>query len=334
MLSRRKVLAATAGGLAVTAAPAVAAQDTLKSLVDEQAAKLTGYDTVGIGAFRGRAEYSVKGDAIFQIGSITKTFTAVSLAIATRFGLANLDDPLTRHLPKRFPVPSGITLKQLATHTSGLPRLPTGMLEDPELDLRDPYAHIDEAKLIEYLRQTTLTSEPGTKYDYSNLGGGLLALALRRDYAEMVRNWITRPLRLKDISTTVTDRRRKVQGYDHNGAPTPDWQLPLLAGMGGLYGTVDDLLAYCRAHIELPSRALKLAQQQHFTDGTNRLGLGWHLYTLPRSGDIVAHDGGTGGFSAITAFSPSRRTGVAVIVNKFNALNEVTTAAVELLEAL
>ncbi|MET0234613.1 MAG: serine hydrolase domain-containing protein [Kibdelosporangium sp.] len=334
MPSRRSVLAATLGGLAVTANPASAGESRLKSLVEEHHKKITGFRTVGIGAFRGREQYSVNGDAICQIGSITKTFTGVALAVASRTGHVSLDDELAQHLPRRFPAPRGITLKHLATHTSGLPRLPPGMLEDPDLDLRDPYAHITEAKLIEALTKTTLESEPGTRYSYSNYGAGLLGMALHRDYGAMVHNWITRPLRLKDISLSVTDRRRKVQGYDDKDAATPDWRMPLLAGMGGLYGTVDDLLRYNRAHIEKPNPALKLAQQVHFTDGTNRLGLGWHLFTLPRSGEVVGHDGGTGGFTSITAFSPSRHTGVAVIVNKFNVPAEVTNAAVELLEAL
>jgi D-alanyl-D-alanine-carboxypeptidase/D-alanyl-D-alanine-endopeptidase len=334
MLSRRTVLAATAGGLAVTAAPALAATSDVRSLVDAQAKKLSQFRTVAVGAFRGHDQYSVNAHAIFQIGSITKTFTGLSLAIASRAGQVSLDDPLDAHLPSQFPTPSGITLRHLATHTSGLPRLPTAMLEDPDLDIRDPYAHITEARLIKYLEQTTLVTEPGAKYAYSNLGVGLLGMALHRDYSAMVRNWITRPLRLGDTGTTVTDRRRKVQGYDHEDKPTPDWRMPLITGAGGLFGTVDDLLRYCRAHVERPTPALKLAQQVHFEDGEVRIGLGWHIFKLPKSGDVRMHDGGTGGFTSVTAFSPSRRTGVAVIVNKFNAPAEVTQAGIDLLEAL
>jgi CubicO group peptidase (beta-lactamase class C family) len=318
----------------LTATPALASESRVKALVEEHYKKVTGFNTVSLGAFRDRDQHAVNGEAIFQIGSITKTFTALSLATATCSGRARLDDLLADHLPRKFPVPKGITLKHLATHTSGLPRLPPGLLEDPALDLRDPYAHITEPKLIEWLRQTTLNAEPGTKYEYSNYGAGLLGLALGRDYGAMVRDWITRPLRLKDTGVSVTDRRRNVQGYDDKDAPTPDWRTPVIPGMGGLYGTVNDLLRYDRAHLEHPSPALKLVQQQHFTDGTVRVALGWHIITLPKSGDVIMHDGGTGGFSSFTAFSPSRRTGVAVIVNKFNSTAEAAGAAIELLEAL
>ncbi|MBP2322703.1 CubicO group peptidase (beta-lactamase class C family) [Kibdelosporangium banguiense] len=333
MPSRRSVLAATLGGLALTATPALAAESRLKSLVDSQHARLAGFQTAAIGAFRGRDQYAVNGDTIFQIGSITKTFTGVALATAVCRGRVSLDDRLTKHLPG-FPVSEAITLKQLATHTSGLPRLPTGLLTDPALDVWDPYAHITEAKLIEYLRMTQLIAEPGSKYEYSNLGAGLLGMALNRDYGTMVRDWIARPLRLKDTGLTVTDPRRKVQGYYDKDMPVPDWHMSVLQGMGALYGTVNDLLRFTHAHIKDPSPALKLAQRQHFTDGTTRVGLGWHFGSLPRSGEIIWHNGGTGGFSSYTAFSPSRRTGVAAIVNRFNAADEAQAAAVELLEAL
>jgi D-alanyl-D-alanine-carboxypeptidase/D-alanyl-D-alanine-endopeptidase len=332
MPSRRSVLAATVGGLAVTATPALATKSRVKPLVDAQLAKLTGFDTVAIGAFRGHDQYTVKGDSIFQIGSITKAFTGVSLATAARLGRVSLDDPIAKYLPQ-FPVHKAITLEQLATHSSGLPRLPTGLLEDPDLDIRDPYAHITEAKLIEYMRQTELIAEPGTRYEYSNLGAGLLGLALHRDYGTMIRDWIARPLRLKDTGMTVTDRRRKVQGYDDKGAPTPDWRTPVISGMGGLYSTVDDLLRYDRAHLEHPNPALKLAQQTHFTDGTTRVGLGWHIVDLAEDFEVVWHNGGTGGFTSFTGFCRSRRTGVALIANKFSPA-EITDAGFNMLAAL
>ncbi|MEN3307299.1 MAG: serine-type D-Ala-D-Ala carboxypeptidase/endopeptidase, partial [Micromonosporaceae bacterium] len=105
---------------------------------------------------------------LFRLGSITKTFTGLALAIADRAGRLSLDDPLRDHLPSNFPVPTRgdkpITLAHLSTHASGLPQLPPGLLEDPELDPKDPYAHFTEAKLITALGKTTLLSDPGTKY--------------------------------------------------------------------------------------------------------------------------------------------------------------------------
>ncbi|MET0134245.1 MAG: serine hydrolase domain-containing protein [Kibdelosporangium sp.] len=339
MLTRRSVLAATAGGLALTATPAVAGENTVKSLVDAQAAKLTQYDTVGIGAFKGRQQYSVKGDAIFQIGSITKTFTALALAIADRGGQLSIDDPLAKHLPRRFPAPREVKLQQLSSHISGMPQLPPGLLEDPALDWKDPYAHLTEEKLIAALRNTTLVSRPGTTYMYSNYGAGLLGLALSRNYEALVRHRITLPLGLRDTTTTLNrdQRHRKVQGYDQTGVPTPDWTLPMIPGAGALYGTVDDLLRYQRAHLGEAPRSLKpaldLVQQARFTIAPGfQVGLGWHMTTLASGQEVVFHDGGTGGFSSIAGFSRAKNAGVAIIANKFAA--EVVPHALELLDSL
>ncbi|WP_173127164.1 serine hydrolase domain-containing protein [Kibdelosporangium persicum] len=333
MLRRRTILVGTAAGLAVTATPAFASSD-LKSLVDSKVAALAEYDTVAVGAFRGREQYSVRGDRIFQIGSITKTFTAVALALTD-----HVDDPLARHLPRRFPAPEGVTMGQLSAHTSGLPRLPPGLIEHPDFDLRDPYAHITEEFLITALKQTTLLTPPGTAYLYSNYGAGLLGLALSRNYEALIRHRISIPLRLKDTTLTLTgeQRRRKVQGYDSNGAATPDWRLPLIAGAGGLYGTVDDLLRYMRAHLgDAPGflkPALNLVQQPRFEISAGyEVGLAWHMYTLPSGRTVTFHDGGTGGFTSIAMFSPKDNTGVAIIVNKFNS--EMFSHGTELLEAL
>ncbi|ONI85822.1 hypothetical protein ALI144C_11935 [Actinosynnema sp. ALI-1.44] len=334
MPSRRTVLAATAAtGLALTATPATASS-SLKTLVDKQAAKITGYDTVAIGAFRGREAYALRGDSIFQIGSITKTFTAVLLALTGR-----VDDPLSKHLPRRFPAPQGVTMAQLSSHTSGMPPLPPGLLEDPDFDLRDPYARITEDFLIEALRKTTLVTPPGTKYAYSNYGAGLLGLALTRNYEALVRARITLPLGLNDTVLTLNplQRRRKVQGYDAEGKATPDWRLPVIPGAGALYGTVNDLLRYMRAHVgEAPfwlRPALDLVQRPRFDINPQaKVGLGWHMLTLPGGREATFHDGGTGGFTSMAAFSRESRTGVAIIANKFNA--DLLTHAAELIEAL
>ncbi|SMC88161.1 serine hydrolase domain-containing protein [Kibdelosporangium aridum] len=333
-MPRRRTVLAAATGLGLIGTPAYAAGG-LKSLVDAQLAKITGYDTVAIGAFRGQESYAVRGGAIFQIGSITKTFTALALALH-----GHIDDPLAKHLPRRFPAPEGVTLAQLASHTSGLPRLPPGMFEPPHVvDPRDPWAHLTEEILIDALKKTTLQTPPGTKYLYSNFGAGLLGLALSRNYEAMVRHRITLPLRLKDTVMTLNaeQRRRKIQGYDPEGVATPDWRLPVIPGAGALYGTVDDLLRYMRAHLGDAPRFLKpaldLVQRPRFEESPEMsLGLGWHIVTLASGRKVVFHDGGTGGFTSLAGFSPKDGTGVAIIVNKFNA--DLFGHATELIEAL
>lgn len=337
MPSRRTVLAATAGGLVATATPALATETNLKSLVDIQLAKLREqYDTVAIGAFRGRERYAVNGDAIFQIGSITKTFTGLALAIADRSGRMSLDDELASYIAL---APKKITLAHCASHTSGLERIPPGLLEDPDFDPLDPYAHLTEAKLAEALRKTKPLTEPGSTYLYSNYAAGLLGKALNNDYEAMIRRQILWPLGLRDTAITLTNaqRRRKVQGYDANGASTPDWRLPVIAGAGALYGTVNDLFRYMRAYLgEAPRHlkpALDLAQRPRFTVNEQvQVALGWHTFALSGGRTAIWHDGGTGGFSSITGFSKDRYTGVTILVNKYGAA--LAPSAIEILEAL
>jgi D-alanyl-D-alanine-carboxypeptidase/D-alanyl-D-alanine-endopeptidase len=131
MPSRRSVLAATAiAGMAAVAPPAYAEGGDLRSLVDgwqDYLLNFKGYQAVGVGAFSGRRQYAASGDVIFQLGSITKTFTALALAIADRAGRLSVDDPLRGQLPSNFPVPTRgskpITLAHLASHISGMDRL-------------------------------------------------------------------------------------------------------------------------------------------------------------------------------------------------------------------
>lgn len=329
MPSRRTVLAAaTAGAALIGAAPADA--DDSRSFVDGWYELLTGVKdlkSVAIGVLTRGRQYAVGGDTVFQIGSITKTFTALALAIADRAGRLSIDDPLRAHLPANYPVPTRgatpISLAHLASHLSGMDRLPPGLLDDPDLDPKDPYAHFTEAKLIAALGKTTLLSDPGTKYLYSNYGAGVLGRALSDDYAALIRDQVANPLGLKDTTITLTpsQQSRKAEGHDATGQPTPDWHVPTLAGAGALYGTVNDLLRYLRAHMgEAPDNlrpALDLVQRPRFTiSPALRVGLGWHMLTLPASRrTAVWHNGGTGGFTGFAAFCPSRGTGVALLGN-------------------
>ena len=205
------------------------------------------------------------GSTVFGIGSITKTFTTLTLARAVDQGMVAYDDPVVRHLPDGFDVPTGggreITLEHLATQTSGLPRLPAGMEKLPGFDPRDPYAALTVERLARLLRRTRLLSAPGRRFHYSNFGEGLLGIALahRRGlgYERTVREAVTRPLGLRDvvIERDADQAARAAVGHDPKGNPTPDWRLPALAGAGALYGTANDLLTYLRAHLRLrPAR--------------------------------------------------------------------------------
>ncbi|MET8014802.1 serine hydrolase domain-containing protein [Streptomyces sp. NPDC005271] len=272
---------------------------------------------------RGPDASAPDGRTVFQLGSIGKTLTATALARAVCAGTTRLDAPLV--LPARFPIPHKgprrITLADLATHTSGLPQLPPNLLN--EADPQNPYAHYTLDDLAVGLRETTLNSEPGRAYAYSNLGFGLLGQALAFDDVDaMLRSQVTSPLRLPDTTTTLRPdmASREAVGH-HAGQPVPDWRDHVFSAAGtSIYSTADDMVRYLAAQLR-PERtplrkAIELTQRPHFTaEGSLRLGLGWHLSPLPSGRTATWHNGGTGGFSTCAAFSRESMTAVVTMVN-------------------
>ncbi|MFF5446387.1 serine hydrolase domain-containing protein [Streptomyces sp. NPDC012888] len=289
---------------------------------------------------------------LFEIGSVTKTFTGLALARMAVAGTVRLDDPLAALLPDGTAVPSRdgqeITLRHLATHTSGLPRLPKGMLIRALLrpGTPDPYAGCTADVLLAGLARTRLRATPGRRVHYSNLGAGLLGLALAHragtTYEELVTDEVSAPLGLHDTAVSVAGTRagRLAQGHDARRRPTPPWHLADLAGAGGLWSTATDLTAYLRAQLdgggpaEL-AEAIRLSREvEHRTNRFTWQHLGWAAHRLhPSQGGHLQiwHNGGTGGFSSFAGFDPETGTAVAVLSN---TRRSVDAPAFELLRTL
>jgi CubicO group peptidase (beta-lactamase class C family) len=242
-----------------------------------------------------------------------------------------------------------MTLGHLATHRSGLPRLPAnlGATARPW----DPYAAYGDSALYAFLDGYTLPRAPGTSYQYSNLGAGLLGhlLARRADttYAALVRRRITGPLGLADTRICLTDaqRLRFAQGHTRAGASTSPWHFDALAGAGVLRSTPADLLSYLRAHGRALTadpdtattlhRAMWRATTVHApTDRENtRIALGWHQST--REGhEVLWHNGGTGGFRSLAALDLDTGHGVVVLVSTALSSRRVLEAGMTLLRIL
>jgi serine-type D-Ala-D-Ala carboxypeptidase/endopeptidase len=151
------------------------------------------------------------GDTVFEIGSMTKVFTSLLLADMVRRGEVALADPVAKYLPAEVKVPerggAKITLQHLAMQTSALPRLPSNL--NPK-DANNPYADYTVQQLYEFLSSAELTRDIGSRYEYSNLGAGLLGHALARragtDYETLVRKSILDPLGMKSTSITLSSR--------------------------------------------------------------------------------------------------------------------------------
>jgi D-alanyl-D-alanine-carboxypeptidase/D-alanyl-D-alanine-endopeptidase len=292
-----------------------------------------------------RGELPDGSHSVFEIGSISKTFTAMLLAGMARDGLVALDDPLATHLPVAPPVKGReITLEDLATHHSGLPRLPAGLLVAAMTsERRDPYARYDDATLRATIRETKPKRAPGERFVYSNYGYGLLGYALARragtTYAELLQQRLTGPLGLAD---TGLDKGPLTQGHGLLGRDAHAWDLAELAGAGGIRSTASDLLTYLALHA--PGATGPLAEAaadtrvRHRALGKIGIGLAWLL--LPAGAgppwskihvETIMHEGGTGGFRTFAAVAPS--TGTAVVVLGSSA-RSVTRLGADLVQAL
>lgn len=269
---------------------------------------------------------------LFEIGSVSKTFTSLALAQLAVNGAVRMEQPLRDLLPRDIAAPERggelIRLSHLACHTSGLPRLPKGLLPQG-LFSSDPYAGCTGELVMDGLRRARLRSVPGTRVRYSNFGAGLLGLVLARhvgtDYDALIQDLVCRPLGMTDTQVTLDPgcAARLAGGHSRLGRPRPPWHLAALAGAGGLHSTVPDLLALARAQIgqapERLSAAISLTHTtSHLINARAAVHPGWISGTLPRSQyRALFHTGGTGGYRSLLAVSPDR--GAAVVILSANA---------------
>lgn len=264
-------------------------------------------------------------DSLFEIGSVTKTFTATLLAAMAGDDEVRLDDPVQRCLPPGTTVPErdgkAITLLSLATQHSGLPRMPDNL--QPR-DAQDPYADYTFAQLSAFLEGYTLTRDPGAVFEYSNLGVGLLGDALadcaHTSYERLLATRVFAPLGMTETSaqpiTALSARERALLtvGHSANGITAQPWSFRALAPAGAIRSNVRDMLRFVRCNLGLgPLAAACLsAQEPRSTLPGNRIGLIWWTGDLI---PIVHHGGDTYGFHAAVAIAPNHRRGVVVLAN-------------------
>ncbi len=271
-------------------------------------------------------------DTVYQIGSVTKTFTATLLAEAVDRGEVKLDTPVAKLLPD-VTIPSrdgkSITLGELAMQDSGLPRLPTNL---KPANIQDPYAGYDAAKLKGFLAGYKLPRDPGAKYEYSNLGFGLLGYALARhadmSYPALLEGRIFKPLDMASSNATfTTPGPRWATGHDDTGKPAPPWHLDALAGASAVNSTGADMLKYLeanlgRGHGPLLS-AMRLAQKpRRAIGGDERIGLAW-MTRHTGDGDVVWHNGMTGGYASFIGLTADGKRGVVILTNIARSVDDL-----------
>jgi CubicO group peptidase (beta-lactamase class C family) len=264
---------------------------------------------------------------IYEIASISKTFTATLLAWYVNEGKLNLNDPISKYLPDSVaanPALKDIKLVNLSNHSSGLPGLPTNFSDQKNYNEANPYKYYTRDMLFSYLKSCKLQSKPGTKYAYSNLAVGLLGIILERvsgkPYEQLVSEIICKPLGMKStlqhLYPLIGPRFANV--YNEDGKLTPGWDFDALAACGSLKSTINDLLIYVRANMTKSdtklSKAMELAHQITFNNGDSQVALGWHIIKVDGV-SYIFHNGGTEGSSSFLAYNVDKGLAVVLLSN-------------------
>lgn len=264
------------------------------------------------------------GDTAYGIGSVTKVFTALLLADMAEKGEVKLSDPISKYLPSSVhaPIRNGkqITLLDLATHYSGLPRQPGNfVIEGYTTD-----------QLYDFVNRYQLTRDPGQKYEYSNFGFGLLGQLLAQrvgtDYSSLLRTRITGPLGMNrtGVHPTKAMESDMTPGHKFDLQKHPVWEAPGLESAGSIRSTVNDLLIFLAAnmgiiHSPLQPAMKKMLSVERAADPGSKVAMGWHVL----SGGIVCHSGQNNGYYAFVGFDPRRKVGVVVLSNSNDPIDDI-----------
>jgi CubicO group peptidase (beta-lactamase class C family) len=337
------------GPAPVQAAPSIFPADSeIQHILDDRV--VTYHDTIGmvVGVIepqgrrlfvRGPAETgnddNVTGDTEFEIGSVTKVFTALLLADMAQRHELSLSDPVAKYLPPGTKLPqrgpNPITLFDLATHTSGLPKIPVNVLIT---DYDDPNADYTAEQLYRFLAGFELPRASGSGYEFSDAGYSLLGIALAKrgdiDLETLLRSRILDPLHMSNtrFAPSLAEKDRLAVGHDAHLQSTPSARLPDLPGSTGMRSTANDLLDFLSANLGFtktplaPAMASMIANPRPTGYTELKVGMGWHIVTLDGV-KMVWVNGQTRGFRSFIGYAPDLHAGVVVLSNSANSIDDV-----------
>ncbi len=262
---------------------------------------------------------------LYEIGSITKTFTGFLLAKAVIEKKIALNDPVNKYLPKDIPVikfgKDTLKIVHLSNHTSGLPPLPDNFGAD---DLINPYKDYDEKKLLAYLRHASLSRKPGEKLEYCNLGVGLLGYILQQvnkmPFEKMITELICSKAGMTDTRQFLLkkDSALFMQGYNENILLQSQWDFKVLCSAGCLRSNTVDMLKYAQFNLPVNNGTLlneiELSHQVTFKDEQQQIALNWFIQNWGW-GPLLFHGGATGGYRSLLAINPKTKNAVIVLSN-------------------
>lgn len=276
--------------------------------------------------------------SLYEIGSVTKTFTGLLLANLADERKVSLDDPISKYLPDglgEWNDGSSITLSDLVTHHSGLPRIPGNMLPKMMVNMDNPYSEYHVEDLYSFLQDYNPIPREDRNHEYSNLGMGLLGHILElvegKTYEECLKTYIFTPLEMNASSISI-EGKELIQGYNTQGKPTPHWDIPTLGGAGAIISNIEDMASYLEANLS-DEKLLNLTHQPISQFDKNReIGYAWLIQNdTETNSKMIWHNGGTGGFTSFMGFYENSDMGVVVLSN---AAQSVDLVGVKILQYL
>lgn len=278
----------------------------------------------------------INNETIFEIGSISKVFTTTILADMYLNKELDLEDSVSKYLPKMDDKSleyngRKVNFIDLATHTSGLPRLPEDLGKTVTNQL-DPYAKYTKENLFNYVSEYKLKSEPGKTYEYSNLGMGLvgdiLANIEKTSYENLLTKHITKKLSMKNTGINFSKKQvmNFATGHDELGEVVPMWNFSSMAGAGAIKSDLNNMMTFLSSNMGLVrnnplQKAMNLAHKMKFNNKDFELGLGWHISHLDTGDKVIWHNGGTGGFRSFIGFIEDKKIGVVILSNSATSVD-------------
>lgn len=283
------------------------------------------------------------GNTLYEIGSVTKVFTAALLPLLEKEGVLNTEDAVSEYFEDLSHLEykeKDLSLRDLATHSSGLPRLPHN-LGSKEKEAEQPYAHYTQQDLMQFLGKYQLTKPIGQKYAYSHTGYALLGETLGKatgeQYSSLLENYLFKPLAMNDTRIHLSDsqQERLAQGYSLVKA-VPNWKFQSFESAFGLKSSVNDLLKWLSMHLGDTNEDLENILKANCVEQLDTetvdvyMATGWHILRLnKRFPDVLVHSGVTNGHTAYISFVKETHTAVVVLGNSKKSLSELGLTILE-----
>ncbi|MEE9320819.1 MAG: serine hydrolase [Granulosicoccus sp.] len=289
---------------------------------------IKGYGSVG------GANTSVPDEStVFQLASVSKLITSALLQILSDEGVVEMEASLGELIGDSVelsPDAALVTLHQLATHTSGFPRVPK-VLSDKVISLAgkeslmvNPYNHLDVKDVLGYLKFSEGKKSPG-KFVYSNYGMGLLghvlALVTDKDLESLATEKLFNPLDMKTTAIELTQEMQEqlAQGHTVKGEPAQLWTFKSLGGAGGFNTTAADMMSFLRANVDDSAGLYPALSRMHKKQPGSSTGIGWmqpgFIERFLGNKSVVWHNGLVGGYASYVSVDVKAGTAVLILSN-------------------